>query len=249
MDLASIVHAAVETSRPAVEAAGHPLTVSLPQPAVYLEADATRMAQVFANLLNNAAKFTEAGGRIWLTAELFGSTVVVRVRDTGIGIPPEMQPRVFDLFTQVDRSADRSRTGLGIGLTLVKALVEMHGGTVEAASEGRGRGSEFTVHLPTSSDEGTAGVVRDTGDRGVAPVSRRVLVVDDNRDAAESLAMLLRVLGHEVRAVYDGPAALAAAEQPLDVVLLDLGMPGMSGYEVARRLRVTAPAGAGAGSA
>ncbi len=245
LDLAAVLKAALETSRPALDAPGHELTVALPARPVHVEADATRLAQVIANLLNNAAKYTEPRGRIWLTAERQGGEAIVRIRDTGVGIPSEMLPRVFDLFTQVEPSLDRSRGGLGIGLTLVKSLVELHGGTVEAASPGRGRGSEFTVRLPALPDEGPRGARAAPNDNDAEGPSgrarakpRRVLVVDDSRDAADSLAMVLRLLGHDARAIYDGQAALRAVEAACpDVVFLDLGMPGMSGYDVAGRLR------------
>jgi PAS domain S-box-containing protein len=240
-ELAAAVARAVETTRPLIEAGGHELTVSLPPERLLLEADLVRLAQVFANLLHNAAKYTERGGHLWLTAEREGDEAVVRVRDTGIGIAPEMLPRIFDLFVQADRSLARSQGGMGIGLTLVRTLVEMHGGSVRAASAGPGRGSEFVVRLPLLRD----GSGRTTAAKGLAPSSflahpsrRRILVVDDNADTAESLALLLRREGHEVHVAHDGVAGLQAAQTDRpDIVFLDIGMPGMDGYEVARRLR------------
>jgi PAS domain S-box-containing protein len=238
VEVADVVRNAVETSRPLIEEARHELTVTVPPGPLPLEGDPVRLAQVFANLLNNAAKYTEEGGRIWLTVRREGGEVVILVRDNGTGMPAEMLPRIFELFTQVDRSADRARGGLGIGLTLVKSLVEMHGGRVEARSDGPGRGCEFVVRLPLAGGPRPAAVTgpEDRPPDGLA--RRRVLVVDDNRDAATSLGMLLRLLGADVHVVYNGADALEAlgAYRP-SVVLLDIGMPGMDGHEVARRIR------------
>jgi len=240
VELAAVVNSAVEASRPLIDKGRHEFTVTMPSQPVHVEADLTRLSQVFLNLLNNAAKYTERGGRIGLTVEREGDQVLVRVKDTGIGIPTEMLPRIFDMFTQVDRSLERAEGGLGIGLTLVERLVERHGGTVEAHSEGPGKGSEFVVRLPIA--------VEGEGPRRHAPnvdtedptaeSGRRILVVDDNRDSADSLGMLLRTLGSEVRTAHDGleAVATAAAFQP-DVVLLDIGLPKLNGYEVARRIR------------
>jgi PAS domain S-box-containing protein len=239
VELAAVVQSAVETSRPLIEAASHTLTVSLPQEPIVLDADAIRLAQAFSNLLNNAAKYTERGGRIWLTAESSGSgEAVVRVRDTGIGIPADKLPHIFGMFVQVDRS-DRAQGGLGIGLTLSQRLIQLHGGTLSVTSEGPGEGSEFTVRLPVvvvppspSPDDGagasTAG----------ARVRRRILVADDNRDSAEMLATSLEVLGHEVAMAHDGEQAVSLVEtfHP-DVAFLDLGMPKLDGYSAARRIR------------
>jgi CheY-like chemotaxis protein len=246
MSLAHVLARAVETCRPLIEERHHRLSVAAPPGQLLVEGDAVRLAQVVGNLLNNAAKYTEDGGQIWLSAAREGDEAVVRVRDTGMGIPAEMLGSVFELFTQVDRSLDRSQGGLGIGLTLVRQLVEMHGGRVEAHSGGAGQGSEFVVRLPQLSPKALPEVQQSLSpgltSRGPG---RRVLVVDDNRDAAESLALLLEVAGHQVRACHDGPAALERVEefQP-DVVLLDIGLPGMDGYEVARRLRAL-PGGRG----
>jgi PAS domain S-box-containing protein len=240
MDLAAVVARAVETSRPLIDARRHELAVTLPPEPLRVQADPTRLAQVFANLLNNAAKYTQEGGRIGLTAARTGTEVEVRVRDSGIGIAPEMLPRVFDLFAQADQSLEHSDGGLGIGLTLVRTLVEMHGGTVQAFSEGPARGSEFVVRLPLLAEPLLGGQARaGTREERQAASARRVLVVDDNQDTALSLGLLLQLQGHEVFAAHDGPGALQAAQdyRP-DAVLLDIGLPGMDGYEVARRIRL-----------
>jgi PAS domain S-box-containing protein len=236
VELATVMTQALETSRSLLDSRKHELTVTLPPEPLWLEADLTRLAQVFANLLNNAAKYTDEGGHIWLSAGRRDNEVVVRVRDTGIGMTEEMLTHAFDLFTQADRSLDRSQGGLGIGLTLVRRLVQMHGGSVRAFSDGPGRGSEFVVSLPALQEARPAGQVPHAENRPWP--SRHILIVDDNVDAAESLALVLRMTGHEVRTAYRGPAALEAARAyPPEVVLLDIGMPGMDGYEVARRLR------------
>ena len=240
IDLDDALQSAIETSRPLIEEYGHHLAVSLPGEPVPLNADLTRLAQVFLNLLNNAAKYTERGGQIWLSAERRGDTAVVGVRDTGIGIPPQMLPRVFEMFTQVDRSLERAQGGLGIGLTLVQRLVEMHGGSVEAHSEGAGKGSEFVVRLPVAREAAPEGP-RQPAEHGATNQVRRthrILVVDDNQDAANSLAMLLRMKGHDVRTAYDGIEAVdAAATHKPDIVLLDVGLPRLNGFDVARRIR------------
>ncbi len=237
--LATVVARAVETSQPVIDARGHELTVSVEAEPVLLEADPVRLAQVVSNLLTNAAKYTERGGKIWLTARREGDEVVIRVRDTGIGIAPDMLPQVFGMFVQAKSASSLAQGGLGIGLTLVKTLAEMHGGRVEAHSGGPGRGSEFVVRLRPARPVTEGGEKAEAG-KVAAPVRRRVLVVDDHADAANTLAALLRLGGHEVRVVHDGPAALAAAagERP-DVIFLDIGMPGMDGYEVCRQLRRT----------
>ena len=237
-DVAALVARAVETARPLIEARKHELTVSIPPEPVRVEGDAIRLAQVIGNLLHNSAKYSDEGQQIWLTVGLEKSEVVIKVRDTGIGIPAESLPRVFDLFSQADHSLDRSQGGLGIGLTLVRSLVEMHGGSVQAFSGGSGKGSEFVVRLPTASEIRPEAPAPKNAGRPVLPPARRILVVDDNVDGAESLAMLLKLSGHEVITVHNGPAALEAARavQP-EIVLLDIGLPGMNGYEVARRLR------------
>ncbi|HEV2855287.1 MAG TPA: PAS domain S-box protein [Thermoanaerobaculia bacterium] len=236
--LADVVSSAVETARPVLEAAGHELTVSLPPEPVHLDADLTRLAQVFGNLLNNSAKYTERGGHIWLTATRQGDQVSVAVRDTGIGIPAFALPSIFDMFSQVDRSIERSTGGLGIGLALVKGLVEMHGGTVEAASPGQGKGSTFTVRLPVLKDRAELPRTLAEAWPESSGAKRRILVVDDNQDSASSMAMMLQLLGNEVRSAHDGAEALELAEQfRPQVVLMDIGMPRLNGYEATRRIR------------
>ncbi|MBK5297546.1 MAG: PAS domain-containing protein [Vicinamibacteria bacterium] len=237
VELSSVVYHAVEGARPLCESLGQKLTVTLPPDAVYLNADPTRLAQIVGNLLNNASKFTDRGGRIWLTVERGTPDVVIRVRDTGIGIASDQLPRIFDMFMQVDTSIERSVTGLGIGLTLVRTLVQMHGGTIDVSSGGVGLGSEFVVHLPlmvgtpAPPPEPATTVPAATG-------ALRILVVDDNRDSVESLAMLLQFSGHETHMAHDGVEAVeAAARLRPDVILLDIGLPGLNGYEAARRIR------------
>jgi PAS domain S-box-containing protein len=240
LDVAQPLRQAVEGVQPLARERNLTLSVSLPPQPAYVEADPTRLQQVVGNLLNNAAKYTDPGGDIWLTARQEDGQLVLRVQDTGIGIAPDMLPRIFDLFVQAERRLDRSQGGLGIGLTLVRRLVEMHGGTVEAHSDGPGQGSEFVVRLPALTAEQQRELLGKPPEARQPAVStaRRILVVDDNVDAAESLAVLLRLEGHEVRVAADGPVALAAAQaDPPEMVVLDLGMPGMDGYEVARRLR------------
>ncbi len=240
VDLSSAIADAVETTRPLLDSLGHRLTVSTPPGPIRLIGDSTRLEQVLANLLNNAAKYTEPGGRIELSAEAQGEEVAIRVRDDGVGIAPEMLPRVFDLFAQADRSLARAQGGLGIGLTLVRSLVEMHGGRVSARSEGLGLGSEFLVRLPVSHANGdpTRPEPAPRKAPGASPRSLSVLVVDDHRDSATSLAKVLGLWGHQTRVVHDGLAGIEAvdAHEP-DVVLLDIGLPGIDGYRVAERLR------------
>jgi PAS domain S-box-containing protein len=237
--LKDVISSAVETARPAIEEAGHEFTISLPPEPIYLDADLTRLAQVFSNLLNNSAKYTERGGRILLAAERQGSEVIVSVRDTGLGIPANDLPRIFDMFSQVDRSVERSTGGLGIGLALVKGLVEMHGGKVTAMSAGEGKGSTFTVKLPAF--ERTAAPlapVRSESEPHYAGPLRRILVVDDNRDSANSMAMMLKLMGNEVRTAHDGIEAIETAQEfRPKAILMDLGMPRLNGYEATRRIR------------
>jgi signal transduction histidine kinase len=239
VELAAAVRNALESVQPLLQAKGHELAVTLPPEAVYLDADSTRLAQVLSNLLNNAAKYTEEGGRIWLTAERQGNQVVVAVRDTGIGIAAEHVPRLFQMFSQVVPALERSQGGLGIGLSLVRGLVELHGGTVEARSGGIGKGSEFLVRLPVvdvPASHGSQGPAADTKGAGGRP--RRILAVDDNRDAADSLALMLQMMGHETHTAYDGLEAVqAAATFRPELVLLDIGLPNMNGYDVARQIR------------
>ncbi len=235
--VSGIIAAAVETVRPLIDRHRHDFTVSVPPEPIWLLADAARLEQVLVNLLTNAAKFTDDGGQIWLVAERDGDDCVLRVRDTGVGIAAELLPRIFELFTQAERSLDRSQGGLGIGLALVQRLVELHGGAVEVTSV-LGRGSEFVVRLamaPTTASLWSPPVTptepHDTG-------RLKVLVVDDSVDMAESMAMLVRAAGHDVRTVYDGPTAIQAAiEYCPDALLLDIGLPGMNGHEVARSIR------------
>jgi signal transduction histidine kinase len=238
-EISSILAAAVEATQPLIEASGHELTVAVPHEPVRIFGDVMRLTQVLANLLNNAAKFTPRGGHIALSAESNGGYVFLRVKDDGIGIPLEDQERLFQMFYQSPRPSVSEETGLGIGLTLVRQLVELHGGSVKAASTGAGQGSEFTVQLPLpeESELRAAPVKNAPQDGRVIPV-RRVLVADDNRDAAESLALLLQLRGHQVQTVFDGQAAVAIAERgEIDVALLDIAMPLMNGYEVAKRIR------------
>jgi signal transduction histidine kinase/ActR/RegA family two-component response regulator len=236
--LTDLVQTAVETSRPLIDGHGQELTVELPDEPVYLEADATRLGQVFSNLLNNAAKFTPHGGRIALTARRESGEIVVSVLDSGRGIPAGMMSRVFEMFTQVDRSLEKSQGGLGVGLTIAKQLVELHGGRIEGRSEGAGKGSEFAVRLPVLAAPPAAPLANRREEPRVAAPSHRVLIVDDNEDAAQSLEMILRIVGHDVRTAHDGPqAVLAAREFQPRVVLLDIGLPQMNGYDVARQIR------------
>ncbi len=236
---------AVQTSTPHLKARHHAFDITLPSEPLWMEADPARLIQILVNLLNNAAKYTEPGGHIWLTVERESAgCAALRVRDTGRGIPPELLPHVFELFTQGEWSTDHAQGGMGIGLALVRRLVELHGGTIAAASAGPGQGSQFEVRLPLLPAQA---VPREEPSQNQADHSmsanshlprRRILVVDDNVDAAESLSMLLSLEGHEVQVAHDGPTALRLAEvfKP-DVVLLDIGLPRMDGYEVACRLR------------
>lgn len=235
-----MVSRTAEAVRPVMEGRRHKLICSLPEGPVHIHADLTRVDQVLTNLLTNAAKYTDPGGTIWLTLEKDGADAVIRVRDTGIGIPGKMLPQVFDLFVQNERSLDRSQGGLGIGLTLVKRLVEMHGGSVTVTSPGPRQGSEFTVRFPALAAHLKQEAQREAAKAPSAPPrSFRILVVDDNQDAAETLAELLEAIGHTVACAHDGLAAIEKAfeQYPLDVILLDIGLPGLSGYEVAQRLR------------
>ena len=235
VDVVAVLRQVVEDLGPVFARSQHRVGVELPDEPLGVQGDRVRLVQVFANLLTNAAKYTDLDGRIRLSAERVGGEVVVRVRDSGVGIPADMLAAVFDLFVQVEQPLDRSRGGLGIGLTLVRRLVELHGGSVSASSDGPGSGSEFVVRLPLVPVAlGPAEAPRDA--RAAAP--GRVLIADDNVDAADSLALLLRSVGYELRVAHDGPEAVgAAAEFRPDVAILDIGLPGMTGYEVARRLR------------
>jgi PAS domain S-box-containing protein len=237
IELAPIVEQAVEAVRGLYRSMNHELTVTLPPQPVRLDADPARLAQVIGNLLSNACKFTDRGGHVWLTVEQNGEQVVVRVRDNGIGIAAAQFPRVFEMFAQVDTSLERSRDGLGIGLTLVKTLTEMHGGTVEVHSDGLGLGSEFAVSLPIVVEKPEL-QARESVSNSEPAVRRRILIVDDNQDGAESLALLVQLGGHETLKAHDGVEAIEAAERfRPDVVLLDIGLPRLNGYEVCRRIR------------
>jgi signal transduction histidine kinase/CheY-like chemotaxis protein len=238
VDLQSVVAHAIETNRPLIEAAGHHLTVDLPPAPIFLDADPVRLAQVFSNLLNNACKFTAPGGRIAVLSHREDGEVVVTVTDSGAGIPPRLLASVFGLFAQVERPIDRSVGGLGIGLHLAKRLVELHGGTVVARSEGEGKGSELVVRLPVLPGSPAVAEARaePAGDRRAA--ARRILVVDDNRDSTESLSLLLQLGGHETEMAHEGGEAIEKAQawHP-DVILLDLGLPRMNGYDACRAIR------------
>jgi PAS domain S-box-containing protein len=239
LDLASIVQRAVEASRPLIDSRRHQLTVAVSPEPVRLEGDLTRLVQVVGNLLNNAAKYTDEGGEIRVEAGREEEEAVIRVRDNGMGVPADLLPHVFDLFTQADRSLDRSQGGLGIGLTLVRQLVELHGGRVEARSGGPGQGSEFVVRLPATASADAVEAASTAGGRALPSASTlRILLVEDNPDSAEMMSFLLKLSGHEVRTARDGPEALevARAFHP-EAVLCDIGLPGMNGYEVAERLR------------
>jgi len=232
-----VVENAVATVRSLIDQHQHELMVSLPTQAIWLHGDAARLEQVVVNLLTNAVKYTDPGGQIWLTVQQEGEEAVLRVRDTGVGIAPEILPRIFDLFTQAERSLDRSQGGLGIGLALVQRLVEMHGGTVTASSA-LGQGSEFVVRLPVVSPPQQQASLAATEKAQPKGRSLRVLVVDDNVDTVTTLAMLVQESGHEARTAYDGSVVLEAAlDYRPNVVLLDIGLPGLNGFEVAKRLR------------
>lgn len=236
--LNDVINSAVETARPAIEEAGHDLSLELPQEPIFLDADLTRLSQVFSNLLVNSAKYTERGGRIWLAAKKNQNEIAVSVRDTGIGIPPDSLSAIFDMFSQIDRPLERKTGGLGIGLALVKGLVEIHGGSVTAYSQGPGSGSTFTVTLPLLVEANEVATSdRNQGQIPVAP-KRKVLVVDDNHDGALSLAMMLKLTGNDVAMAHDGLEAIEQAERfRPDCILMDMGMPKLNGLEAAKRIR------------
>jgi len=240
ISLASVINHALETSKSSLEEADHTLAVQLPADEVMIDGDSVRLSQVFSNLLNNAAKFTERGGSISLTAKCDGKEALVSVRDTGVGIPPEMLSRVFDIFAQVVSADGRKQDGLGIGLSLVRTLVNLHGGSVEAHSKGLGHGSEFMVRLPIKEEHASkvdgASLIR--AESHETPTALRVLAVDDNKDSADSLAMMLRYMGAKAQTAYDGPSAIEAIKESRPaIVVMDLGMPGMDGCEAARLIR------------
>jgi signal transduction histidine kinase/CheY-like chemotaxis protein len=243
IQLADVISQAVETVRPLLDEMGHRLSVHLPRESITLNGDRTRLTQVLGNLLNNAAKYTDRGGEIALDVRVQEREAVVQVKDSGIGIAPEHLPRVFELFSQVDSALTRSRGGLGIGLSLAKALVNLHGGRIEARSEGAGKGSEFNVYLPiveVHHPEAVEGPEEPAKrlDGAARATGRRVLVVDDNADVVRSLENVLQGAGHEVRTALDGEHALELAEQYRPHALfLDIGMPDMNGYEICRRIR------------
>ena len=246
VDVAGILRDAVESTLPLIDECDHQLELDLPQEALYLDADSTRLTQAFMNLLNNAAKYMDRGGRIDVSIRKEQTQVVLRVRDSGIGLPADRLTSVFEMFSQVETALSRSRGGLGIGLSLTQRLVHMHGGTVEARSEGLGRGSEFEVRLPLASAASSEPDVAAVGDphAHVEGGGLRILIADDNEDAAATMAVLLEVMGHTVHHVNDGEAAVQAARDfAPQVVLLDIGMPKINGYEACRQIRVL-PGGA-----
>jgi CheY-like chemotaxis protein len=240
--LAAAVQSVHNTVLPLIEAKGHEMSVTVPPEPIYLNADPTRLAQILTNLLDNAAKYMDKGGRVMLTATRQGHEVVFSVRDYGIGIDPKHLPRLFEMFSQLTPALERSQGGLGLGLALVRGLVELHGGSVEARSAGAGQGSEFIVRLPVADApvEEKSNVV-DTGMADVGAPRRRILYVEDNRDTAATMTMILKEMGHEVATTFDGLQALEIAKnfRP-EIVLLDIGLPNMNGYDVARRLRAQA---------
>ena len=236
--ISGIVSNAAETARPLIEQRKQQLTVTVPPTPIWLRADAARMEQVLVNLLANAAKYTDTGGHVWLTVQTDGDVCVVRVRDTGVGIAPELVPRIFDLFTQADRFLDRAQGGLGIGLTLVQRLTQLHGGTVHVSSA-VGRGSEFVVRLPRTNGPAEHVALPPAEREPATAALLRVLVVEDNIDAAESMAMLVKAAGYDVRTVHDGQAALQVVQDYMPhAVVLDIGLPGLNGHEVAKWIRL-----------
>jgi signal transduction histidine kinase len=241
-ELSSVIDTAVETARPTIDSKRHVLTVDMPPDPIRFTVDPLRVAQVLSNLLTNAAKYTDPEGQIRLIARCEADDVVICVADSGIGISATTLPRVFNMFSQVHSTTDRSEGGLGIGLALAQGLIELHGGTIDARSEGLGCGSEFTVRLPRRAAMAPVQTVANGSPSSQVTLQRRILIADDNRDSAETLAALLRMEGHEVTSVHDGPVALSVfGELKPDVALLDIGMPGLTGYEVARKMRQAVP--------
>jgi PAS domain S-box-containing protein len=244
-ELGLVISRSLETARPLIEARRHRLTVDISPEVLPVHADVTRLSQAISNLLNNAAKFTPEGGRIWLEVDREGSLAVVRVRDSGIGIAPDMLPRVFDMFTQADSTHERAQGGLGIGLTLVRTLVEMHDGTVEARSAGLGQGTEFVIRLPLRQhelgrDAGMGAERRSSSRAGASTTPRRIVIVEDNVDSSETLLVLLTELGHDVRTASNAESALEVARRfRPEIMLVDIGLPGTNGHELARRVRST----------
>jgi CheY-like chemotaxis protein len=242
IDLRDVLARAVETSRPLIDARSHRLHMAVADKPIECYGDPMRLGQVIVNILNNAAKYTPDGGDIWLSAERIDSRVEVRVRDSGRGIERDAIDRVFDLFMQIDPVSGSALGGLGVGLALVRRIVELHGGSVQAQSEGRGKGSEFIVRLPVQTHAEQPAAESRASQPVQEFVALRILTVDDNVDAADSLASLLKAHGHETRVAYDGPSGIAVAQEFMpEVVMLDIGMPSMNGYEVARALRNMSP--------
>ena len=238
VDIADVLTAAVESSGTLIERARHQLRVTPPREPLYVEGDPTRLTQTITNLLDNAAKYTDPGGQIWLSAEREGDEAVIRVKDSGIGIAPDILPRIFDMFTQAGPSLERAQGGLGVGLSLVDRLVKLHGGSVSAYSGGLGTGSQFTIRLPALQALRPLAAEPRPAAQAAPEKHCRILVVDDNQDSAESLAMLLHILGHEVKTARDGESALATApEFRPDVAILDIGLPKMNGYDLAKQMR------------
>ena len=236
--LAEVVESAVEASRHLVDGRKHQLAIVPPEAPIYLDGDAVRLAQVVSNLLDNAAKYTPEGGGITLSTQIAGKDALLKVSDNGAGIRPELLPHVFDMFFQADKSLARRHSGMGIGLTLARRIVELHGGSIEAKSEGQGKGAEFIVRLPRLEQAPVRRSAAKTGSAAAAAARRRILIVDDNMDAATTMRTFLQMQGHEARCVFDGPSALRLAQEfAPQLVLLDIAMPGMDGYEVIRRLR------------
>ncbi len=236
--LDDVIQTVIESSRPHVEEANHHLNVEIPEEPIYLHADPNRLAQALSNLLNNAAKFTPDGGRIWLTAEQQNGEVSISIKDTGIGIPNDMLEQIFEMFTQIDRRESKSQVGLGLGLTLVKSLIELHGGRITVTSDGLGQGSTFTVHLPVVPPPSQEQKATPKTEASEKSAGLRVLVVDDSSPAADTLSKVISLFGNEVRTAYNGEQALALAQEfNPQVILMDIGMPGMNGYEAAQRIR------------
>jgi CheY-like chemotaxis protein len=237
VDLVTVLATVIENSRPLVLAASHELIIAIPGEPVMLHADATRLSQIIQNVLDNAAKFTPPGGTIWLSVHREGTDVAIKIRDSGVGIPQAGLANVFEMFSQLENAIDRTQGGLGIGLALVRALVVLHGGTVEAHSDGVGKGSEFVIRLPVSEEE-VGCATRSRGRRPTVARGRRVLIVDDNKDGAISLSMVLELEGHHVEVAFNGISGFdAARDSRPDVLILDIGLPDINGYEVARRIR------------
>jgi CheY-like chemotaxis protein/anti-sigma regulatory factor (Ser/Thr protein kinase) len=238
VDLRTLIEGAAATARPLIEEKSHNLTIELPSEPIRIYVDPTRVEQIIANLLTNAAKYTNKGGQISVCGSMDGDKAVIDVTDTGIGLPPEMLHRVFELFTQADRTLDRSEGGLGIGLTVARRLAELHGGEISARSEGLGRGSTFTVRLPLGQELAPGMDAQPDDGHSQTAIRHKILVVDDNRDTATSCSMLFKTMGHDVQTAYDGIAALELARtfKP-EAIFLDIGLPGMNGFDVVKTLR------------